>query len=242
MKLATLAIVAGLPLLLLAADRKWASKDYTEWSAAETERVLADSPWVKRAQASYGTTDEDARAYPVKAPGPREAGLGGRGVSDGNWDGGVGRMQTGGDPKLPVTVRWDSALPIREALLKSHAAEAGETPNTLSKPEKYYIVAVIGLAAARKVSSENAERDQFEMTRTRQGLLNQSRLLRRDKKAIVPEDARIDESGNVRVFFPKTDAITLEDKEVVFGTAFGSIRVSQRFRLKDMVYKGKLEL
>jgi hypothetical protein len=58
----------------------------------------------------------------------------------------------------------------------------------------------------------------------------------------VPEDVRIDESGNVRVFFPKTDAITLEDKEVVFGTAFGSIRVSQRFRLKDMVYKGKLEL
>ena len=236
-----------LPLLLLAGE-KWAGKDYSQWTAEDAGRVLDDSPWVKHAQAYLGTTDEDARTYPVQAPTPREAGLGGRSASDGNWDGGVGRMNRGTDPTLPVIVRWDSALPVRQALLRSHAAGVRDTENTLSQPDKYYVIAILGLAPARKSpvdssTGDDIDRDQFEMTRTRQGLLNQARLMRRDKKAIVPEDARIDPStGTVQIFFPKTDPIAAADKEVTFGTMFGTIRVTQKFRLKDMMYRGKLEL
>lgn len=251
MKCLTVTMCLLLPLLMNAADHKWSGKEYTQWTPAETEQVLNDSPWVKHAQAFIGTTDEDARTYPVKGPSARDIGLGGRGVSDDNWDGGVGKMQRGTDPTLPVTVRWDSALPVREALLRSHGLELRDTENTLSQPDKYYVITVFGLAQARKPavdesgnpSQTDPEQDRFWMTRTRQGLLDQARLMRKGKKAIAPDDARIDPAtGAVQLFFPKTDPITLADKEVFFGTTFGSIRLVQKFRLKDMTYKGKLEL
>ncbi|MBV9265303.1 MAG: hypothetical protein JO061_03955 [Acidobacteriaceae bacterium] len=136
-------------------------------------------------------------------------------------------------PTLPVTVRWDSALPVREALVRSHSAEARDTENTLATRDKYYVLTILGLGTAGN----------SDKTMLRQGLLNEARLMRHGKKPIMPEDARIDEkTGTIQIFFPKTDPITLDDKEVAFGTVFGTVQVIQRFRLKDMVYKGKLEL
>ncbi len=37
-------------------------------------------------------------------------------------------------------------------------------------------------------------------------------------------------------------AITSEDRKVEFVTKIGSIKVKRKFKLKDMVYNGKLEL
>jgi hypothetical protein len=38
--------------------------------------------------------------------------------------------------------------------------------------------------------------------------------------------------------FPKTDAITLEDKDVEFVTKLGQVEIKEKFNLKDMVYHG----
>jgi hypothetical protein len=233
--------------------QKWLSTDYTQWTSSEREQILNDSPWARQATAFFGTTDEDARTYPVQMPTPRDAGLGGRAVSDGSWDGGVGRIPRGGTPTLPVTVRWDSALPVREALFASHSPDNRDTEHTLAQPDKYYVIAVIGLARGRQPApadpdgpdsdAVNQQRTPFDMTQTRQGLMNFSRLTVKGKKPIVPEDVRVDEAtGRIQVFFPKSDPITMSDKEVYFTTTYGSIKVTQRFRLKDMTYKGKLEL
>jgi hypothetical protein len=242
-----------LPALVLASDSKWMEKDYTEWSKADARRVLENSAWAKQATAFFGTTDEDARDFPVQSPTPRDAGMGGRSVSDGHWDGGVGRIGRGGTPTLPVMVRWDSALPVRQALLLTHSREAHDTESTLAQPDIYYVLSVVGLVRARQqmqaaeASSPdnpvNEGRMPNDVTQTRQGLMNLARLYPKNEKAIVPADVRVDEeTGSVQIFFPKSVPIDLKDKEVMFQITYGSIKVTQRFKLKDMMYRGKLEL
>jgi hypothetical protein len=46
----------------------------------------------------------------------------------------------------------------------------------------------------------------------------------------------------LRIYFPKGDPIVLADKEVIFRVTYGSLKVSQRFRLKDLVCRGDLDL
>ena len=42
--------------------------------------------------------------------------------------------------------------------------------------------------------------------------------------------------------FPKTDPITLDDKEVEFSTQIGPMQFKRKFKLQEMVFDGKLEL
>ena len=42
--------------------------------------------------------------------------------------------------------------------------------------------------------------------------------------------------------FPKTTTFTAEDKELEFSSKFGKTAVKHKFKLKDMVFNGKLEM
>ncbi len=140
------------------------------------QKILSDSAWCKHAQGYMGTTDEDPHTYPAKGPSAHDIGLGGPANND--WFP-VGKLPATKMPTLPVTVRWDSAQPVRQALVAAHAPDAIDTEHTLKTPEKYYIIAVIGLAAHQK--NADGEQAHFEETRMRQGLLNESRLMFRGK-------------------------------------------------------------
>jgi hypothetical protein len=51
------------------------------------------------------------------------------------------------------------------------------------------------------------------------------------------------EGGRTVIFlFPRTAAIGMDDKEVDFETAMGPQEITAKFRLKDMLYHGKLDL
>jgi len=77
----------------------------------------------------------------------------------------------------------------------------------------------------------------------REELMASTKLLPKGQAAIAPEDVKLDEkTGAIHLFFPRTHPITLNDKEVTLSTQFGSMRVVEKFRLKDMTEKGKLEL
>jgi len=165
-----------------------------------------------------------------------------RGVTDGKWDGGVGRAIDDSAPKLPVTIRWDSALPVRQALLRLRSGEhlsgsqdvKGKLDKSPNDPQKDYIITVIGLLT----NHETRDRE-----RLRKELIGDARLMRTGKAALMPENVVPDTSaGAIQLFFPRTDPIRLTDKEVTFDMQFGSIRVEKNFRLKAMIYKGKLEL
>jgi hypothetical protein len=231
-------ILAIATTTLLAAGESWQKKDHGQWSASETQQILTDSAWTKHSGGYIGTTDEDPHTYQVKGPSAHDIGLGGPANND--WFP-VGKLPPTRMPTLPVTIRWDSAQPVREALVQSHAPNAADSEHSLTASEKYYVITVLGLAATHKPGE--AEQERFDENRMRQGLVDRSRLLFRDRKPIVPEDARVDQAtGAIHLYFPKDKPITLDDKEVAFSTVFGSVRVVQKFRLKDMVYKGQLSL
>jgi hypothetical protein len=49
-------------------------------------------------------------------------------------------------------------------------------------------------------------------------------------------------SVEARFHFPRSVPYTLDDKEVEFATKLGDLSLKYKFRLKDMVFNGKLEL
>ncbi len=246
-------------LILLAAAvyaaQPW-SKDSSQWTTEDAQRVLDASPWAQPASAFFATpeTQEQAPAGPL--PGAAQAGMAGpRGISDGHWDGGVGRIPTGALPSLSVTIRWDSALPVRQAFLRLQSNSAtGSPPYTPAQAQKDYIITVLGLVPARGYrsagqlpsrsrSDDDSTTDVRDPEQMLEGLMAQSRLMARGHKPIAPEDVKLDSAtGTLHLFFPRNESIDLKDKEVVFGTRFGSMTIQKQFRLKDMTYRGKLEL
>ena len=218
-------------VLTLLAGQAWTKKNPQQWSSDDINRLLNDSPWAQQANAEFSKDLQDDATAPVPVPTPAQAGMPGpNGVSDGRWDGGVGRNKRGALPTLPVLVRWDSALPVRLAL-------AHEDQATPSQPANQYIITVLGLVPARPKTGAGLSED------TVQGLTRTSALLPHGHAAIQPDKVKLDAAtGALHFFFAKHEPITLNEKEVTFITRFGSLTVQKRFRLKDMTYGGKLEL
>jgi hypothetical protein len=228
-----------LTALAFAGSASWTNKDPAQWTAADIEKILNDSPWAQQAMASFGTPLEPDDMPVTPPPGASATGMqSGRGVSDGRWDGGIARNTGVGEtPSLPITVRWDSALPVRDALSRSQRGAGSAVDERTAKD---YVISVLGLVPANTTASpEHPANDPAQI----QAFIGNSRLVPRGEPEIVPESAEIDAAtGAVHLFFPRAHAITPADKEVTLFTRFGSVRVQKRFRLKDLMYKGRLEL
>ncbi len=248
----TALILCAVAVVALCAADQWVKKEPALWTAQDVQQILTDSPWTKQAIASFDKQHEqDERPEGVPNGAPPAGMTGNGGVSDGHWDGGVGRMRRGEPPKLPVTIRWESAFPVRVALARLQTPAATAPADNGAEYERDYVISVTGLLPSfadhstrgPNESSGAAESRAPDIERLRAGLLNTTRLIPRDKAPIAPSDAKIDSpTGEVQMFFPRSNPIGLEDKEVIFKTRFGAISVEQKFRLKDMVYKGKLDL
>ena len=129
-----------LPLLLIAAslsaDDSWKSKPVSQWTDAETKQVLTDSPWA----AMVTPTVKKESRQPVNRSGGFAVGPVGIG--------GMGRRRAPPpDPSenapaeaQPFNVRWESALPIREAELKARETTAPAVD------ENHYAIAIYGLS------------------------------------------------------------------------------------------------
>ena len=173
--------------------------------------------------------------------------MGGAGGGGGKSKGGGGRDggQTGGGeagggmPSLTLTVRFVSALPVKQALVRTNfkgdAANSADVKSSLDANEPDYVIAIAGLSRGmvRGASDE-----------LKQNMMAATELVIKGKEPIKPKDFKIIGQGSVSAvfFFPKTNAITEDDKEVEFQSKVGTIAIKQRFRLKDMVFNGKLEM
>ncbi len=221
--------------------------------------MLLDSPWAQPASATFGPELTPADMPPAPLPGAADAGVAGpRPNSGAGWDGGPGKNPRGQPPKLPVTIRWDSALPVRQALLQLPASDReGNDLYTPAEMEKDYIITVTGLVPAAKYRSagqlETEARSSSEDNGSRadlqdpepllESLMGSSRLLAPNRPPIRPEDAKLNAAtGTFHLFFPRREAMSGRDKEVTFTTRFGSVRLERKFRLKEMMYQGRLEL
>ena len=204
----------------VAASNFWEAKPYTDWSSKELEAMLTDSPWVRKL------------SVVVQSP-PRateDAGGGGRGGGGGDTG---GRGFPVPAPQLKLTLTWRSALPVRQALSRS---EAGAVPapagQGLLDPPQHYVLTLSGVPARYQRLAPSAATTSF---------------LKRGAKAPIPLfQGGIQQDGGgllTLVFtFPRTDPIVLEDKEVEFVTAIGTLEIKHKFKLRDLLVKGELEL
>ena len=225
--------------LLLAGDQAWREKRVADWTAEDAKQVLNDSPWVKTVTPTVEMTDA----------GPRRGGGMGRGGSIGIGIPGIGIPGIGGhrggmggggypngrpspSPSQPptLTVRWESALPIREAELK-----ARET-NAPTVDEGSYAIAVYGvpdrIVNGRQSLSVN-------------DLKKHAALKRQGKKDLKPSRVEIlqREDGPVILYsFPRSTEITRGDSKVDFQAQIGGLKVTQSFVPGEMVYQGRIEL
>jgi hypothetical protein len=167
-------------------------------------------------------------------------GIGGMGGGGGRRGGGMGEAGGGGGgaPSMTVHVRWQSALPIRQALvvnkLGHEKADSEQAKEFIGRTIPYYVVAVVGLPANMAARIPDDQLAELAKTAT---------LVRKDKDPIAAESAqKLPGEGGVAFLFPKASAITLDDKEVEFVSKVGRLEVKRKFKLKEMVLADKLEL
>jgi hypothetical protein len=255
-------------LTLYAADQ-WMNKDYKQWTSSEVHQVLSDSPWARQVQISFRGMDARQRTnFPSDSGGPMGengpgaiggGGIGGGGMAGGGMGGmgrggmggGMGRQGTGqgrsreSEPPVYLTVRWASGLPVRDAL---------------QQPEKDYVLTIAGLFSTNQFAGQRqpgiggtSQTDDGDGSQVwnmaeqmRRQLMSSARLVRKGKDPITASDVKQINGPNgeqeFEVFFPKSDPIALKDKDVEFQAQVRTSPIQKKFRLKDMVYKGNLEL
>ncbi|HLG99689.1 MAG TPA: hypothetical protein VKX49_25500 [Bryobacteraceae bacterium] len=234
---------------LLAADA-WQTKPFTEWSDKDVQKVLTNSPWAHTVSVSGGpAAGADAGWQGRDTPGSRPAGLdpaAGPGVmapSDPS-DQDVARSRRSSDNaelmserSLGLTLIWQSALPVKQALARrKYGTEVATSPEA----KKYlddnsaYLIELSGLPPALAQASQG-----------KAALMQRTTLSAKGKSPLRPSNILFGPAGKVLqvVFvFPKTDPFTGDDKDVEFSTQFGGTAVKYKFHLKDMLFHGSLEL
>ena len=225
-------------VVLAAADPSWKSKASSNWNEDDARLILNDSPWAKTTKAMVARPQsEDAR---------REGGNMGQPQGVG-YD---GIEQKKNLPKVPTSVldlfkiddtarpdqsvtlllRWESALPVRVAELKSHVVE----PPTLEGDG--YSLAVYG------IPGRSFKGDPKSLGNP---LKQQAFLKREGKKDVTPSSVEVFQLGDGLVIvylFPLSAEISPRDRLIEFEARIGRVGIIQFFNLEEMQFQGKLEL
>jgi hypothetical protein len=225
---------------LLAVDPVWKIKPAEQWTEEDARLVLANSPWTKQVNAvvTRRLTEDQLR----------EAGQMGQPRTIGN----VGLDPKGSGPKvspdvfsgpggddrsprsrpqaLPLKLRWESALPIRLAELKSHEVE----PPTLQADG--YSIAVYGIPGG------DFKGDPAKLGEPLKSLAVLKREGQKDVRPIAVEVFLRGSAAVVVYVFPLSAEISKKDHRIRFEAQIGRVVVAQDFELSDMEFAGKLEL
>ena len=250
----------------------WNQKDPSQWSDAERERILTNSPWARKASITFERGNGDGlsdggggpmggggRGGPPMGGDMGGMGGGGRGAPPmGGGDmGGGGRSGPpgggegeGGPPKLDVTVRWESSAPIRAALNAGAPAEADA-----------YVLSVIGMPAMGMAgrggmapgmgappdgAQPNVQRQPPNDEDTLARYQQTSQIEVKGQPPLHPRKVERQDSpaGQRIVFhFDRSELpITAASKEVTFTMHMGPMVLKAKFTVKDMAYKEQLAL
>jgi hypothetical protein len=218
-------------LILTGADQAWKNKQYPDWTEDDAKEVMSNSPWAKSVVAT-----------PVKPNGQTGqtgshrgrigfSGLGiGRSGSSGRHGGDDRSTKASPDQPATLTLRWESALPMREAELKARDIGAPDVA------DEFYAIAVYGIPHGA-ITDDSKDRSEE---------LKKLAVLKRDgKKDLKPTrvDILLRESGPLVVYlFSKSAEFNWRDHGMTFEAQISRLKFSQAFSTDDMTFHGKLEL
>lgn len=243
-KLAARFLLAALPAAVLYAETFWETADPADWTRPQVEELLYNSPWAKAASVDAGGSGGGGFGFPgggstgggVGFPGGGGRSGGGIGFPNGGWGVPLRSSYNGyDDGDAAITVRWDSALPVRQAIAYSRDDLAPQVRDELlHRGPNHYVIAVDALPPAGAWLAEEPER-----------LRQSSRLIRKGKPAIRASSMEIvphPGAPGVILYFPRDEEISLDDKTVQFELTPGEVNVRAKFKLKEMVFRGELQL
>jgi hypothetical protein len=199
----------------------WDVKPFLDWTDKEVQRILSDSPWAA------------IMAVPLPNAGPVPSGdVGGSGRGGG---GSRGESFGPGPRRVRLTISWRSALPIRQAAVRQQAGLHGSlSPDAqalLAKDDEFYVIGVQGLPPQYSRGGTGTTIESF---------------LRREGKPPIPAQRAgsqpIPGGALLVIGFPRTDPITLDDGDVEFDVKVENLHFKKKFKLKDLVFAGKLAL
>lgn len=234
-------IVAGAFLLastFLFAGKFWDDLHFAEWPEKEALKLLENSPWAQMQTFSAATPGSfSADTSDINSP------IGGTSSTR------RGEQRSGDfTVSRQYYVRFQSAKPIRMALAKLNMARGGVSQDQVEefvqvKPMNGEIVVMLRTAPGQ---------DRSELDSVTTDLLkNNTYLLFKKSKRKVYVERYIppaEAGGTEGVFlFPRTvdgkPVATLEEEEVRFICELSKqTELNRKFKLKDMVFKGELEI
>jgi hypothetical protein len=224
-------------LLLLAAEPFWKTKPIATWTEQDARLILEKSPWAKLVVAGVTRREsEDERRAGGNMGQPH--GVGYDGVDDHRVRPTLPGSLIGSAPTPPpvrtqlirVLVRWETALPVRAAELKTREAD----PPTLEGDG--YKVAVYGIPASYVKGDPKS---------LGEPLKNLAFLRREGKKDVKPtsvEVFQLEKSLVVVYLFPLSAEISTTDASVEFSALIGRLQITEAFDIGEMQFQGKLEL
>lgn len=155
--------------------------------------------------------------------------------------GGGGVTETGGGPANPnaaVVVRWQSALPVRQAIARKQMLlgkiDQEKADAALKTAPNVYAVALSGLPMPLMRQALAAPDKVKSVSFLRPGRGEPIPAQQWGQSRAAP--------GELLFIFPRTSNISLDDKNVEFETALGPLRIKKKFAIKDLVFDGKPEM
>ena len=223
----------ALSVTVLAADGVWKDKQVADWSVDDAQALLTSSPWVKSVTPAINRQSNNGQrrgSFGMGIPGMgggmgRRGGMGGGGYPRNGGD----DSSTYGEPPT-LKLRWESAMPVREAELK---AKDNDAP-TLD--QDHYAIAVYGVPARMLGGDSQHIEDQ----------LKKKAAIKRDgKKDLKPSSVEVlqrDDGPVIVYLFPRSKEISREDRRLEFDAEAGRLQFTESFYTDEMTFQGKLEL
>ncbi len=244
---------------LYAADF-WKTKEPDQWNDDEVTKMLTKSPWAKAiTPATAIATPSDLGGMSGSGDMRGGGGMGGGGGARGG--GGIGGGAPSGPPASPIIVRWEGAAPVRAANARrqfGHSAEIAQWS------QENYVVSLTGFQArASRRGAPPGESEPGARGAQKKGdqgigtppaganpnadLPNlRGAWIKCDDKQAFPVDKimviRTAQGPGLYLLFSRKNAIMASHKEVTIEFTIDRVTTKGKFKLKDMEYRGKLEL
>lgn len=204
-------LAPGLLTTISAASHFWESRPASQWTADEISQLASKSPWAKQTMAQYRESMEDLAPHAGSEP---EQGRGETKI------GPCGLVTCGQIMPGEVTVIWESAQPIREAL----------HPVIPPQFNGRYVISIRGLEGTQSLDKLEAG---AELSVKGKSPIQAGVVAQRNNSYLF---------GFNKELLP----ITAEDKDVQFivrtGPDLKGTLVRATFNPKEMMYRGSLAL
>lgn len=200
-----------------AAKEWWETKPPEDWTKDEIELLLNNSPWAQKASVNFNGGPGGAGGFlygGAVAPGDRV-----------QYEGAHSEKSPG---TFHAVARWESAKPL--CLAQKRAPDGAKD---------FYIIGLTGdfPDAAKPAPDEapSAAEERAEMLRSH------TLLERKGDSPLYLDHIQGIQDGEF-FYFSRLDEIKPSHKEITFTTKLGPMEFKAKFALKDMLYRGKLEL